>query len=123
MLQMFPMLGMGQSQGAMLQQQLGLIQQQQALQPTFIQPVVQRQSLPSVVIPPLPTPVDPPAFVFPQVAPATVWTIPHNPNTFPSVALTDALGNVIMAQVQYISSNQVVATFSTPVAGSAYLNF
>jgi hypothetical protein len=122
MFQLLSLPGMAQSQGALLQQQLGLIQQQQALQPTLLQPVVQRQSLPSVVIPDPPTPVDPPAFVFTQVAPAAVWTITHNLNTFPSVTLTDALGNVILAQVQYISSNQVVATFSTPVAGSAYLN-
>lgn len=122
MFQLLSLPGMAQSQGALLQQQMGLVQQQQALQPVFLQPVAQRQSLPSVVIPDPPVPVDPPAFVFTQIVPATVWTITHNLNTFPSVTLTDALGNVIFAQVQYISSSQVVATFSTPVAGSAYLN-
>jgi hypothetical protein len=118
MLQALPLGGAGQ---ALLLQQLGLIQQQQALQPAMFQPVQQVQNLPSVPNIVVPTP-DPPAFVFTQTVPAAVWTINHNLGTFPSVTLTDPSGNVIMAQVQYVNSNQVVVTFSQPVAGVAYLS-
>jgi len=65
---------------------------------------------------------DPPAFVFTQSTPEAAWTIEHGLNSFPSVTLTDADGNVIVAQVRYVDPNTVVVTFSQPVAGSAYLN-
>ncbi len=121
MFQLLPVSGMVQAEGALLQQQFGLIQQQQALQPVLLRPVQQQQSGSSPIIIPTPAP-DPPATVFTQVVPATVWTINHNLSTFPSVSLTDPLGNQILAQVQYVNSNQVVVTFSQPVAGVAYLN-
>jgi hypothetical protein len=91
----------------------------------------QGQSLPLSPVPfqsqggtfpgPVPSP-DPTAFIFTQLAPALIWTINHNLSAFPSVTLVDTLGNTIVAQVQYTNSNQVVVTFSQPVAGSAFLN-
>lgn len=123
MFQILPVSGLTQAQGSLLQQQFGLIRQRQTLQPLVLQqPSVMQQSQVPVVITP-PTPVDPPTFVFTQVAPSTVWTINHNLNTFPSVTTVDNAGNVIMGQVQYISSNEVVVTFTTPKSGSAYLNY
>ena len=121
MFQSFPPFGQSQTQAGMLLQQLQGMRQQQVLPFAPLRPVSQQQSFPPVVLPD--PPADPATYVFTQVAPATVWTITHNLSTFPSVTLVDTVGNVIQAQVQYISSNQVVATFSTPVAGSAYLNY
>jgi hypothetical protein len=61
-------------------------------------------------------------YTFTQLVPAAVWTITHNLAGFPSVALTDPAGNVVIAQVQYPNSNQVIATFTPPFAGNAFLN-
>jgi hypothetical protein len=61
-------------------------------------------------------------FVFTQPTPLSAWSITHNLGGFPSVTLTDPSGNVIIAQLQYISNSQVLVTFSQPVAGLAYLN-
>jgi hypothetical protein len=65
---------------------------------------------------------DAPTFVFTQASAAASWSVTHNLGGFPSVTLADPSGNVMIAGVQYINNNQVIVTFSTPVAGSAYLN-
>jgi hypothetical protein len=66
--------------------------------------------------------VDPTSFIFNQPTPLASWVINHNLNGFPSVTTTDLSGNVILGQVQYLNANTVIVTFSTPVAGVAYLN-
>jgi hypothetical protein len=104
----------GQSQGQ--SQGVGFLPQQLQAQGQF--PAV-TQPFPNPG--PFPTP-DPTAYIFTQILPAAVWTINHNLATFPSVTLVDQLGNTIMAQVQYASSNQIVVTFSQPMAGNAFLN-
>jgi hypothetical protein len=121
MLQLLPFSGMTQAQGSLLQQQFGLIRQQQTLRPVVFQPVQQQSGSVPIIIPPTP-PSDPATYTFTQVVPAAVWTINHNLGAFPSVTLTDQLGNTMLAQIQYVNSNQVVVTFSQPVAGTAYLN-
>lgn len=62
-------------------------------------------------------------FVFTQAIASSLWTITHNLGQFPSVTLVDIAGNIILAGVQYISANQIVVTFSQPVAGKAFLNY
>jgi len=59
---------------------------------------------------------------FTQTTAMNVWTINHNLNQFPSVTLVDINSKNILADIQYINSNQIIATFSQPVAGKAYLN-
>jgi hypothetical protein len=81
------------------------------------QPVAQIQAQ-------LPTPIIAPdsTFIFTQLIPSAIWTINHNLAQYPSVTLVDLTGKIVMAQVQYISNNQIVVTFSQPFAGKAYLN-
>ena len=57
-----------------------------------------------------------------QATPASVWTINHNTGKYPVVTTVDASGNVIVGDVQYVSSHQIKLTFSLPTAGAAYLN-
>lgn len=57
-----------------------------------------------------------------QATPASVWTINHNTGKYPVVTTVDTSGNVIVGDVQYVSSHQIKLTFSQPVAGAAYLN-
>ena len=61
-------------------------------------------------------------FEYQQTEVATEWNVVHNLNKYPSVTITDALGNVILGDVQYIDSNQLKITLQTPYNGWAYLN-
>lgn len=57
-----------------------------------------------------------------QAAAAVVWTVAHNLARFPSVTVTDHLGEIIAADVKYLDENIVRVTHGAPVAGFAYLN-
>lgn len=61
-------------------------------------------------------------FTWTQSIPLSVWTIPHNLNKFPCVAVVDTLGNVIYPDVSYVDSNIVQITHGSAFAGKAYLN-
>jgi hypothetical protein len=61
-------------------------------------------------------------FVHTQSAASSTWTIAHNMGRYPSVTIVDAQGNVIQAEIAYLTTTSVRITFSEPVAGSAYLN-
>lgn len=61
-------------------------------------------------------------YVFTQGAPATVWTIQHNLNKFPSVSVVN-INNVLMyGEVTYIDANNLTITFSAGFSGKAYMN-
>ena len=103
-----------------------LFQQQDFLLPTRVRvrrrrPIPQVSAVKTVVVNSV---TRPPAttLIFVQAIPLAVWTINHNTGQFPSVTVVDPAGNVVLANVQYVSSNQVVVSFSQPFAGKAYLN-
>jgi hypothetical protein len=50
------------------------------------------------------------------------WTITHNLGKYPSVAVFDDKDERTFGDVVYSSSNQIQITFSSAVAGYAYLN-
>ena len=57
-----------------------------------------------------------------QASPATVWTVPHNLGRYPSITVTDHLGNVVQPDVQYVSASIVQVTHGSAIAGFAYCN-
>jgi hypothetical protein len=61
-------------------------------------------------------------YVFSQTTPATTWTINHNLNKFPNVDLVDVNGQLVEAEVDYVSANEVTVGFAIATAGTAYLN-
>jgi hypothetical protein len=61
-------------------------------------------------------------FVFPQLTPALTWTINHNLGRFPNVDLIDTSGQLVEAEVDYPSNEQVIVKFAIATAGTAYLN-
>lgn len=63
----------------------------------------------------------PPQVIFVQSAPTATWTIDHNTNRFPQVTSVDINGAQIVGEVSWPSINQVVITFSSPIAGKAFL--
>jgi hypothetical protein len=56
-----------------------------------------------------------------QTTPSASWTINHTLGGKPSVTVVDTGDNVVLGDVQYISSTQVVCSFSSAFAGFAYL--
>ncbi len=61
-------------------------------------------------------------FEYPQTVAALVWTVPHNLNRYPSVVVTDGLGELLIADVVYIDSNIVQITHGAARVGIVYCN-
>jgi len=61
-------------------------------------------------------------YVHDQASPSTTWTINHNLSKYPSVSIVDSAGTLIIAEVEYTSTSQVVITFDSSTSGKAYLN-
>ena len=60
--------------------------------------------------------------VYPQTTPSTTWNIVHTLNFIPNIVIVDTEGNVVEGDYEYIGDNIIVATFSQPIMGSAYLS-
>jgi hypothetical protein len=50
------------------------------------------------------------------------WTIAHNMQKYPSVTIVDSSNDEVEGNVNHISLNQLVVTFSTAFSGRAFLN-
>ena len=64
------------------------------------------------------------SFVYTQncADPQAVWYIIHNLNLIPNVWSEDCDGNNISGVIDVVDDNQITLTFSSPVAGKAYLS-
>jgi hypothetical protein len=62
------------------------------------------------------------SYVHTQVTSQNIWNITHNLNKKPSVTIVDDGDNVVVADVRYISQNQITITFAGAISGKAYLN-
>lgn len=61
-------------------------------------------------------------YVHVQLAPSSTWNITHNLGKFPSINVVDSGGAEVLGDILYIDSNSLVATFTAPFGGRAYLN-
>lgn len=61
-------------------------------------------------------------FVWTQTIPSATWTIAHNLNKYPSVVIIDDLNNLIIADVQFTDTNNVIITFALDSTGKAIFN-
>ena len=62
------------------------------------------------------------SYVHNQASAASVWTINHGLQFIPNITVVDSSGTVVEGSYSYPDSNTVVATFSNPFAGKAYLS-
>ncbi len=58
-------------------------------------------------------------FTYRQDPAAAVWPINHNLNCYPNVVVIDSSGQEVEGSLEYVTLNQVIATFSAPFAGQA----
>jgi len=66
-------------------------------------------------------------YVHKQQSAASVWTITHNLNKYPSVTIVDSGFTVVYGEIEYLSKNQLQVTFKegnqlSAFSGEAYLN-
>lgn len=63
-------------------------------------------------------------FVFTQncADPQAIWYINHNLNLVPNVWAEDCNGDNISGVIDVVNNNEITLTFSSPVAGKAYLS-
>ena len=57
-----------------------------------------------------------------QTLPSTEWNIAHTLGFVPNIIIVDTEGTVVEGLIEYVSSNQIRATFSEAIAGKAYLS-
>lgn len=91
---------------------------------SFLQPIPCDPSGP----PGPPGPTGPPginqpiSFIYTQPTPANVWTINHNLGFNPNITVQDSAGSTVEGDINYVSINQVIITFSGAFSGVAYLS-
>ena len=62
------------------------------------------------------------SFTYTQTTPVTAWSIKHDLGKYPSVTTMDSAGNQIIGDVTYTDLDNLVVTFTSKIAGKAYLN-
>jgi hypothetical protein len=62
------------------------------------------------------------AYIYNQGVPATLWTINHSLNKYPSVTVVDSANTEVVGDIQYTNTNTLTVTFSSAFSGKAYLN-
>lgn len=60
--------------------------------------------------------------VYTQTSPSTVWNIVHTLTFVPNIIIVDSEKNVVEGSYEYISDNEITATFNIPISGKAYLS-
>jgi len=63
-----------------------------------------------------------PGYVHIQIAAATTWDITHDLDKYPSVTVVDSGGNVVVGDVEYLTTSHIRVHFSAEFSGKAYLN-
>lgn len=57
-----------------------------------------------------------------QDSASNTWVINHNLDYYPNVEIVNSAGVAVVGDYQFINPNVVVATFTDPFAGKAYLS-
>lgn len=65
---------------------------------------------------------DPLEYIHNQIASSAVWTINHNLGKYPAVVVVDSGDNVVIGNIQFPTTNQIVITFSGAFSGKAFLS-
>jgi hypothetical protein len=61
-------------------------------------------------------------FTHTQLSSQSTWVVKHNLNKMPSVTIVDSADNVVIGEVEYIDSNNIIISFSGAFSGCAYIN-
>lgn len=67
-------------------------------------------------------PITDKTYVHTQVSPSASWIVNHNLNKYPAVEVIDSGGNVVIADVTYLTINSIEVTFASATSGKVYVN-
>jgi hypothetical protein len=62
------------------------------------------------------------SYVHTQSVASNTWTITHGLKFIPGITIVDSAGTVVEGSYNYPDANTVVASFSVPLSGKAYLS-
>jgi len=62
------------------------------------------------------------SYVHTQSIASNTWTITHGLKFIPGITIVDSAGTVVEGSYNYPDANTVVASFSVPLSGKAYLS-
>lgn len=62
------------------------------------------------------------SYEFNQLSPKSTWSIMHGLNKHPSITIVDSALNTVIGDIRYIDNNNVIISFTSAFAGTAYLN-
>lgn len=62
------------------------------------------------------------SYVHHQLSAETTWVINHGLEMYPNVTVLNSAGEVSFGGIEYLSSNQIILTFSAATGGVAYLS-
>jgi hypothetical protein len=57
-----------------------------------------------------------------QSVSSSTWQITHNLGWYPNTTVVDSAGSVVEGEIDYVSENNLILTFSSPFSGIAYLS-
>lgn len=57
-----------------------------------------------------------------QDSASSTWVINHNLDYYPNVEIVNSAGVAVVGDYQFVNPNVVIATFTNPFAGKAYLS-
>lgn len=61
-------------------------------------------------------------YVHTQDTASDTWVINHNLDYYPNIEIVDSAGNDVVGNYQFVNANTLIATFTDPFAGKAYLS-
>lgn len=61
-------------------------------------------------------------YVHNQIVASNFWEIQHNLDKYPSVSIVDSGNNLVVGEIKYIDSNNIIITFTSAFSGKAYFN-
>ena len=70
----------------------------------------------------LPTIINDKNYVHNQIVASNSWEIQHNLDKYPSVSIVDSGNNLVIGEIKYIDSNNIIITFTSVFSGKAYFN-
>lgn len=70
----------------------------------------------------LPTIINDKNYVHNQIVASNSWEIQHNLDKYPSVSIVDSGNNLVIGEIKYIDSNNIIITFTAVFSGKAYFN-
>lgn len=61
-------------------------------------------------------------YIHNQTSASATWTVIHNLNKFPTIAVIDSAGTMVIGDVNYINQNSLTISFQSAFSGKAYCN-